>query len=534
VAGVPIRVPPLPAVVKGYQIDRIMSPREALEPLLATLDLDAAESDGFVWILPRGASPAATLTAQDLVAGSGADFKLTRSQESELPLSVKLSFTDIDRDYRQGAVESRRLRGSSLRVSELRLPVAIEQSEARNIADRLLRNAHVGRERAEIVLPPRALAYDPGDVVALDLNGRIESWRIESIGFELGRPAKLVRCDPDFDPPVDGPTDDSEPPLPDVPTTPIVEVMDLAMLSDGDPTPHAAWIAAYAKPFLGAALYRSPTGTGFTLDAVADDPAVIGALAFDLHSGPAWRWDRVNDLYVDLVPDAVLQSRQEIDVLEGANAAAIRTPSGEWEIVQWRDAELVSPGRYRLSMLLRGQRGTEGAMGSPTPAGARFVLLDESLVRSTMAIGDRGRERIERYGPATMPLDDEAFAQRANTIHGIGLRPYAPVHVRGQIDHGTGDWHLGFVRRTRIDGDGWEAGDVPLAEESEAYRLEILAEEGGAVLRTAELTAPSFTYTAAMQGADFGTVQATLFVRIAQLSRAFGAGTATEALVWDR
>lgn len=534
VAGVPIRVPPLPAVVKGYQIDRIMSPREALEPLFAALDLDAGESDGFVWILPRGGSPIGTFTAADLVAGDGGDFKLVRGQESELPLSVKLGFTDIDRDYRQGAVESRRLRGSSLRVSEVRLPVAIQQSEAREIADRLLRNAHVGRERADIMLPPRALAYDPGDVVALELNGRTTAWRIDSIGFELGRPARLVRCDPDVDPPVEDMPDESEPPLPAVPTTPIVEVMDLPLLSDTDPVPHAPWIAAYADPFLGAALYRSPTGIGFVLDAVAEDPAVIGTLAFDFYSGPVWRWDRVNDLHVDLVPGAVLQSRQEIDVLEGANAAAVRTPSGEWEILQWRDAELVSPGRYRLSMLLRGQRGTEAAMGTPTPAGARFVLLDESLARSRAALGERGRERVERFGPASMPLDDEAFAQRTNTILGIGLRPYAPVQVRGELDHASHDWHIGFVRRTRVDGDGWGAIEVPLAEETEAFRLEILAGEGGAVLRTVELTATSFTYTAAMQIADFGEEQWNFFVRVAQLSRAFGAGTATEALVWDR
>ena len=43
-------------------------------------------------------------------------------------------------------------------------------------------------------------------------------------------------------------------------------------------------------------------------------------------------------------------------------------------------AELIAPKRYRLSRLLRGQRGTEAAIGDPAAAGARIVVLDEALV----------------------------------------------------------------------------------------------------------------------------------------------------------
>ena len=40
-------------------------------------------------------------------------------------------------------------------------------------------------------------------------------------------------------------------------------------------------------------------------------------------------------------------------------------------VVQAGAAELIAPGRYRLTRLLRGQRGTEHAIGNPAPAGAR-------------------------------------------------------------------------------------------------------------------------------------------------------------------
>ena len=57
--------------------------------------------------------------------------------------------------------------------------------------------------------------------------------------------------------------------------------------------------------------------------------------------------------------------------------------------------------------------------------------------------------------------------------HGIGLRPLAPVHLRSERD--AGDIVFTWIRRTRIDGDGWELADVPLGEEREAYEIEVIA-----------------------------------------------------------
>lgn len=198
-AGIEIAAGRLGGIVKGYLVDRIMSARDALEPLLATLAVDATEVDGVICFTPRGAASVATFTAEQLVAArEGPDFKLTRGQESELPLGIKLSFTDAGADYQQATVESRRLTGSALRIGEIALPVALAQDEALRIAQRLLMEAHAGRERAEIVLPPSALTLDPGDVIALAVNGRHTLFRIDAIGFDLGRPAKLTRTDPDI------------------------------------------------------------------------------------------------------------------------------------------------------------------------------------------------------------------------------------------------------------------------------------------------------------------------------------------------
>ena len=59
-------------------------------------------------------------------------------------------------------------------------------------------------------------------------------------------------------------------------------------------------------------------------------------------------------------------------------------------------AELLAPGRYRLTRLLRGQRGTEGAMGNPVPAGARVVVLDTALASLPIAEADLGIPRARQ------------------------------------------------------------------------------------------------------------------------------------------
>jgi hypothetical protein len=85
-----------------------------------------------------------------------------------------------------------------------------------------------------------------------------------------------------------------------------------------------------------------------------------------------------------------------------------------------------------------------------------------------------------------------------------------------------------WIRRARLAGDGWDA-EVPLGEEREVYRVEIL--DGETVIRTAETPTPAFTYTAAQRATDFpaGPTGA-LAVRVAQGSALFGWGAARTLL----
>jgi hypothetical protein len=202
-----------------------------------------------------------------------------------------------------------------------------------------------------------------------------------------------------------------------------------------------------------------------------------------------------------------------------------------WEVLQAGVAELIAPGRYRLSRLLRGQRGTEGAMGSPALAGARVVVLDDALAPLPVAEAALGLEATWRIGAASRPHTSDAYRQRVFTPDGVGLRPFSVTHVEQpwRKAREPGDLVIRWARRSRaLAADSWTAPEVPLAEDAEAYEVEI--RNGLSVVRILSATTTSVTYTAAQEVADWGALLArgdTLDIRIFQLSAVFGRGAPT-------
>ncbi|MFV0410439.1 MAG: hypothetical protein ACK5LJ_12325, partial [Paracoccus sp. (in: a-proteobacteria)] len=193
-------------------------------------------------------------------------------------------------------------------------------------------------------------------------------------------------------------------------------------------------------------------------------------------------------------------------------------------------SKLIAPGRYRLTRLLRGQRGTEHAMGNPTPTGARVVLLNEALTPLPIPESDIGIPFNWRIGPARHPVSSDTFAAISFTPEGAGLRPFSPVHIDQpwRHPHVLGDLTLRWTRRSRdLAADSWQGMEVPLAEEREDWLVEII--DGVAVRRSLEASTTSVTYRSADQVADFGALLGpgdSLTIRIYQLSARIGRGTA--------
>jgi len=246
----------------------------------------------------------------------------------------------------------------------------------------------------------------------------------------------------------------------------------------------------------------------------------VGETLSPLYPAPSGLWDNGLALQVRLVR-GTLDSVSLAQVLSGANLAAIGDGGVEnWEVFQFAEASLVAPETYALRVRLRGQAGTDATRPDVWPAGSRLVLLDGGAPQIGLPAAARGVMRYFRYGPAARPLDDPSFTGFSAAFAGIGLRPYAVSHLRSR--KAGGDLAVDWVRRTRIDGDSWDGLDVPLGEDAELYRVQVIAD--GTVQREDFVALPGWTYTAAMRTSD--AVNAPYRVEVAQLSARFGPGPA--------
>ena len=534
-AGMPeslIDVSGLWGAVEGYVISALEAPRASISTLARHFGFDAVESEGRIRFLMRGRVATTTITPDSMVAPASAKgdvMELTRAQETELPQALKWQVARADEDYDAAQVEARRITVESSRIAAESFPMAVPPEEAERRCRRALMEAWVGRESAVFRLPPSRLALDPCDVILLDHDGRLTELRLVSIADSDVRGIDAVRQDRAV---YDLPPGDPRPASLSTPTVfgaPDVVLLDLPQLREDQPA-HWPFVAAHATPWPGEmAVFRSAATDGFALLTTFGSRARIGVLAANFYAGPVSRFDLGNALVIDLFT-GTLESVTDITLLGGANALAVETATGQWEIVQAGSAELIAAGRYRLTRLLRGQRGTENAVVSLVLHGARVVVLDTAVAPLPISEADLGLPWNWRIGPASRPVSDETYVAASFTPEGAGLRPFSVAHVEQpwRTARSPGDLTIRWTRRSRsLAADSWGVGDVPLAEDSEAYAIDIL--DGAVVKRSLTTGTTSALYTAAQQIADWGALLGpgnSLQLRIHQLSALIGRGAA--------
>ena len=532
-AGMPearIDVTGLWGAVEGYAIGALESPRASITTLSRHFGFDAVETEGVIRFIMRGRASITTIGHDDLVAAREGDvLELTRAQETELPQALKWQVARADEDYDSAQVEARRITVDTTRIASESFPMVVPPEEAERRCRRALMEAWTGRETAAFRLPPSRLALDPAEVVTLAHDGRHIPLRLVSIADAEARGIEAVREDREaYDLPPGSPRPSSLSKAV-VFGAPEAVLLDLPQLTEDQPA-HRPLIAAHAVPWPGEmAVFRSPSTDGFELLTTFGGRARIGTLVSDFFAGPTSRFDLGNALVIDLLT-GTLESVTDLTLFGGANALAVESASGVWEIVQPGTADLIAPGRYRLSRLLRGQRGTEAAMGNPSPAGARVVVLDDSLATLPIAEADLGIPWNWRIGPASRSVSDETYVAASFTPVGVGLRPFSVAHVEQpwRKPRAPGDLTIRWTRRSRaLAADSWGAVEVPLVEEVEAYEVEIL--DVATVKRVLTASTTSAIYTAAQQTTDWGAPLApgdTLTIRIYQLSALIGRGAA--------
>lgn len=507
----------LHGLVRGYAINDVDTARAALQSLMLAYGFDAVERDGLLRFLNRDARVLEVLAVERLASMSelAGAFEAVRAAEVEMVGRVRLAYVDA-----QGGFETRQSEtvfpdDTSLSVSQSELPLCLTSSEARGIVERWLAEARVARETIRLALPKSLQHIGAGDV--FEMEGT--RYRVDRIEQTESQRIEAVRVEPANYLPTEGADAGQEyrPPPPSVPVHAVF--LDLPLL-EGTEVPHAPHLAVTASPWQGpVAIWSAPSDAGYVLNRTLRFPSVIGTTESPLAGARSGLLDKGQPLRVKVFGGA-LSSAELLAVLNGANAAAIGDGSPEtWEVFQFTSAQLVAPQTYELGGRLRGQAGTDSVMPRSWPVGSTVVLLGKGPEQIKLSMGERGLARHFRIGLADLGYDDPASLYRVEAFSGIGLRPYAPVHLRA-LAGPAGDWQLAWVRRTRVDGDGWQVSDVPIGEVSEQYIVRVFA--GANVVREATTEAPAWTYSAAARAAD-GTT-AGCRISVAQVSDRFEPG----------
>ena len=464
--------------------------------------------DGGALTARFGVGPLRAIASAD--RGASADKRAValstdRVAAASIPEIVTLAYNDVARDYLVGAQRAKR-DGAARREVRVELPAALQAGAAKAIAEVRLARMWAERSRATVTLPWRAMTVGPGDrVIVPGLSG---TWRVTRVIFEamvvrldlvLIAPASLVpvlaeagRNRPQVD-------------LPHGPTT--VQVIDLPPLGDGPET--APFVAVAANGASGgwrrAALLTSIDAGATYSDAGATAlPAVMGRTVTVLAMASAELIDRVNAVEVQMVHPALILNDADNDaLLAGGNLAMIGN-----EAVQFGRASPLGSGRWRLSELWRGRRGTEWAVATH-PIDAPFLLVEApSLARlSISAAVANAKVMAVGVGDAT-----GAVANGPAEI-GASVRPLSPVAMIARPS--SGDLVIGWTRRSR---DGWRWRDlveVPVGEESERYRVTKVVV--GRPDLTVDTAVPAWTYSAAERAADVAAGAALAVISVVQI-----------------
>lgn len=527
------------SVVRGFTVNSLASPREILEMLGQAFFFDGFSSGGVVRFALRRYADVYAIDLDDLAISDGAPggYELVRGQETELPGSARVTFWDESNDYQLASVGHQRQVGESDNIIATELPLVIADEVAQGIPTTQIQEAWTARERGKLGLPPSMVRFDPGDVLALTIKGRDMLLRLTAFDTGEFREANVQAFDISNYGQLEYQGRQSTVPVVPFYGPSLFAFMQLPLFNGEEGRPWSPRLVAYQNPWPGSVVsYREDGSGGWVTDAIVPARTPIGTLRFDFYNiGRPCAWDRANELHIELYSEDQLLGATDLAVLNGANLLAIENQDGEWEVLQYVNAELVGPRQYKLTKLLRGRGGTEYAMRSPVPAGARVVILSQASMAIVAApIADMKQTLTYRVGPGSVPVDDFRFQEVNVPIAGAGLRPFSPVRL-GPLIGGKapgGDWGLEWTRRTRFAGDSWEPESVPLNEDAELYELEIL--NGGTVVRTVTgLTSPAFTYTDAMQVADFGATQWSVTFRVYQMSTLYGRGTPGQATAYN-
>ncbi|MEY5098142.1 MAG: hypothetical protein RJA36_861, partial [Pseudomonadota bacterium] len=498
--------------------------RASLEQLAAWYGFGAVCSDK-LYFRRRAGSVAATIPFADL--GAGVDqareepLDLDRGNDDEVPRRLTLSYVNVSADHDVGSVTGDRGEGRVDQADTATVAILANPGEAQAVVDAWILDRKAAATRFQTSVTDYYARLEPTDAVVLtDLDGTTYRARIVTEDFAQGVKAlELVLDDASvFTQP--GIASDYSTPTINVPNPgeTVLDLMDVPILRDADNDPGFYAAVSGGTSWPGAVIADSADGVAYTQRMTVTANATRGQATTALGNWSGGNvMDHGNSVTIRINGEAA--SFTDDQVLAGTARAWL---IGD-EIVVPRTATLVSTGVYTLSNLLRGQRGTEWAMGTHA-AGDRVVALDASTLRRLTR--DAGQLDVEyQFKAPTIGRSLATTPAQAFTDTGVGLKPLAPADVEVTRD-GSNNATITVRRRSRLSHRFLREGiDTPLGEADESYSVDAYTDGTyTTVAATFTFTGAAGSFTAAAQTTAGLTPGDTLYLAVHQLSAVVGRG----------
>lgn len=455
--------------VRSLLLAQLGAARAALQPLQLAYHFDCTLTDK-LYFRPRATSAVANIPLDDLAAGvdkpSGEPFALTQGSDIELPAQVAVRYRNVENDYQTGVEVSDRLLSGQVAMQSIEVALGMTPSEAKALADVMVNDNLAALTRGTISLSMAYAHLQPADVVIIDGEtmrlGRKQDAR-GVITFETRRHDASTILSA-------GVTDSSgydSAAAVTAPSPTTLQVLDVPILRDADNGPGHYVAANGGATWAGASVQRSINNVDFSQAATVLERAVFGTCTTTLGNFAGIGFDEVNSVSVSVgtgelassTRDALLLDQQVNVILIGG------------EVIRFVTATLTgtAPNRYKLTRLLRGQRGTEWAMASHV-ADERCVLLrPQGLRYIATPQADIGATRYIKG--VTNGLNASTATGAAYVNSGVSQKPFAPTNLRASNDE-YGNTKITWARRDRAIRP-W--GSLGMSEASESYEVDVYA-----------------------------------------------------------
>lgn len=545
--------------VPGYILKQQTAVRQAIAPLSSIYFFDVVESDYTLKFPDRdGKSPSAYISYEDMVPSStGNTLVESRKQDPELPMRYYVTYLDASKDYDQSIQSDKRTLQpltSMYSRNETNISVtgmSLDADTAKQSAQKGLYSEWVGRSSFKGDLPWTYLALDPADIVQFTMeDGTIFRNRLTSIevGADFTMSTDSIAEDTaQYTSTITADTGSSG--LTNTFRASVLTrliLLSSPLLKDADDTGRNSSILYYLMGGYGdegwrsAGLYKSSDNSEYGLVGTSVNEVAWGTASNALgDTDTPGSTDEVNTLtvYMNVGADR-LSSVTQLEMLNGANAAALIRSDGNPEIIQFRDVTVNDNGSVTLGGLLRGRRGTEVFTGSHA-AGDTFILLQSGYgAKIALSLGEQDATRYYKAVSSGQTFERTLTTSYASPMN--DLKPYAVVNHKAILD-GSNNITISWLRRTRIGGELKDyVGLVPINEDSEEYEIEIFSgptdtSPTGTLVRTVTglgSSGPEYTYSAADQATDGFSVPLTeITVKIYQISAQVGRGFAVEKTI---